>query len=60
MLANDTQSPNISIINIKENSIDNNISITSNAIDSSTKYKYYIEAYESTNITLIGKSNITN
>ncbi len=56
MLANDEADPNIPSITITSNAENNNIKITSTAIDSGSTYNYYIEAYDSTE-TLISKSN---
>ena len=56
MLANDEADPNIPSITITSNAENNNIKITSTAIDSGSTYNYYIEAYDSTG-KLLGKSN---
>lgn len=49
--------PSISISKDLEN---NNIKIDSISNDIGTKYEYYVEAYDSVNLSLIVKSNLHN
>ena len=58
ILAIDKNNSNVSSINIKGNSENNNIEITANSTDTGTKYTYYIEAYDSSGSKLLDASNI--
>jgi hypothetical protein len=55
-LANDKISPTISNINMKGNSENNKIEISSTSTDTGIKYQYYIESYDINTNMLINSS----
>lgn len=58
-LANDKENPVEPNINIEEITENNNIQITAKSQDSGTKYMYYVESYDSNDISLkLNTSNI--
>lgn len=59
ILGNDKNVPSIPNVDIIANGENNNIDVTVNAIDSGTKYYYYIEAYDSTSGELVAISNVS-
>ena len=58
-LANDKNSPNMPNIVINGDKENNNINIVANSEDNGSRYVYYVEAYDKTNL-LINISNKTN